>query len=167
MRANWMTTEIVKYLSRILLQRIENQSKGEKKKLRLRGSKGATGGTGVELKGAAIGTLYGGEWDCDATHCSRETVQRGRVKTTTGNCNDTTGQWQAGMMHNLGKGLGLATPDATPSASSQWNNQPSSIPGPGPECLKRFLSKNIICMPYKCNCVSDFLVNNENVCNKQ
>ena len=94
--------------------------------------KGASGGTGATTKEFTIGEANGalhavGLWPRAAT-VSGNFVPPGDAKTTTGGCTKFVDQLQAGMMHNLREGLGLATPDSPSSESTQGNRAGPSIP---------------------------------------
>ena len=75
-------------------------------------NKGFPGGTGV-AKCGTNGTLLGERvWDCAATYCKAS--NNSNVKTTARNSMGTlTSQWEAFGLYNLGRDLGLATPDVT------------------------------------------------------
>ena len=93
------------------------------------GSKGVSGGTGSYFRGLNIGTLYGeGPRDC-AANCYGTLVPPGGVKTTTGRCNwDLQANGTLRNFDNPEDLMGLATPDARPSASSRGNNIHQIIP---------------------------------------
>ena len=94
----------------------------------LLGIKGVSGGTGTVYKGMDIGTLLAVKRNCAAT-ISGTFVPQGGSKTTSGDCNDRlSGQWEDAKSTNLRNGLGLDTPDAMPTASSQGNTFPPNFP---------------------------------------